>query len=291
MLKESTIEWSDTFASAVRRLTEVSVDEYYNPYRTFQWPESIETEGLWMSLDLLSVHGTTAERELSPEQLVELSRWESINLYSLLAHGIRELIIEVTRRIHTPGYEIPTPYFHHFIGEENEHMWFFAEFCLRYGGRLYPDRRMPFPVGERSAEMSNFIVFSQILIFEQIGDYFNAKMARDDTLPKTVREVNRIHHRDETRHIAFGAKIVSALFDEVLSKHSTKEVEEVGEYLRGYIDLMIRSLYSRDAYQDAGIPEPAKFRASVIADPGRAPITSRITNRTNTFYRRIGLFD
>ena len=41
-----------------------------------------------------------------------------------------ELLIEVMRRLHTPGYEIPTPYFHHFIGEENEHMWFFAEFCL-----------------------------------------------------------------------------------------------------------------------------------------------------------------
>jgi hypothetical protein len=279
----STIEWTEEFARAVRRLTEVSVDDYYNPYRNFQWPESIAPEGLWMSRDLLSVYGTSAEGELSREQLVELSRWESINLYSLIAHGIRELLIEVMRRIHMPGYEIPTPYFHHFIGEENEHMWFFAEFCLRYGGRIYPDRRMVFPPGERSAEMNNFIVFSQILIFEQIGDYFNAKMAADEGLPETVREVNRIHHRDESRHIAFGGQLVSALFDEVRRTHSANEIEEVGQYLRGYVDLMIQMLCSRDAYRDAGIPNPVQFRASVMADPGRMPITARITDRTNSF--------
>jgi hypothetical protein len=286
-----TIEWTEEFASAVRRLIDVSVDDYYNPYRTFQWPDSIEPKDLWMSRELLSVHGTAAERELSREQLVELSRWESINLYSLIAHGIRELLIEVMRRIHTPGYEIPTPYFHHFIGEENEHMWFFAEFCLRYAGRIYPDRRMVFPAGDRAPEMNNFIVFSQILIFEQIGDYFNARMAADDGLPETVREVNRIHHRDESRHIAFGGKLVSALFDEVRRTHSAGEIEEVGQYLRSYIDLIIQMLYSRAAYEDAGIPDAARFRGAVMADPARTPITARITERTNNFYRRIGLFN
>jgi hypothetical protein len=54
--------------------------------------------------------------------------------------------------------------------------------------------------------------------------------------------------------------------------------------------MMIQMLYSREAYQDAGIPNPAHFRASVIADPEREPITARITHRTNSFYRRIGLF-
>ncbi|EDY56256.1 MULTISPECIES: diiron oxygenase [Streptomyces] len=290
MSAPTTIEWTEEFSRAVHRLIDVSVDDYYNPYRTFQWPESIEPKDLWMSRELLSVHGTPAEHELSREQLIELSRWESVNLYSLIAHGIRELLIEVMRRIHTPGYEIPTPYFHHFIGEENEHMWFFAEFCLRYAGRIYPDRRMVFPTDDRSPEMNNFIVFSQILIFEQIGDYFNAKMAADENLPETVREVNRIHHRDESRHIAFGGKLVSALFDEVRRKHSAEEIEEVARYLRGYIDLIIQMLYSREAYQDAGIPNPARFRAAVIADPARAAITARITKRTNHFYRRIGLF-
>ncbi|AUG78733.1 hypothetical protein CFP65_3963 [Kitasatospora sp. MMS16-BH015] len=289
-MSASTIEWTEEFTRAVQRLIDASVDDYYNPYRTFEWPESVEPADLWMSRDLLSVHGTAMERELTPEQLLELSRWESVNLYSMIAHGIRELLIEVMRRIHTPGYEIPTPYFHHFIGEENEHMWFFAEFCLRYAGRIYPDRRMVFPAAERSPEMNNFIVFSQILIFEMIGDHYNARMASDESLPETVRAVNRIHHRDESRHIAFGGQLVSALLDEVRRKHTAEEVEEVAQYLRGYIDLIMQMLCSRDAYADAGIPEPGRFRAAVMADPARAEATARITRRTVNFYRRIGLF-
>ncbi|TMR97128.1 diiron oxygenase [Nonomuraea basaltis] len=287
----SALEWTQEFSKAVNRLTEASVEDYYNPYRAFQWPDEIKPASLWMSRELLSIHGTAVERDIPPERLVELSRWESVNLYSLIAHGIRELLIEVMRRIHTPGYEIPTPYFHHFIGEENEHMWFFAEFCLRYGGRIYPDRRMVFPAAERSPELNNFIVFSQILIFEQIGDFFNARMAADPGLPETVREVNRIHHRDESRHIAFGGQLVSALFNQVKAGHSADAVRDVAGYLRRYIDLIIQMLYSVDAYRDAGIASPSRFRATVLADPARQAVHDRITERTVSFYRRIGLFD
>jgi hypothetical protein len=290
MSATSTIEWTEEFSRAVDRLIDASVDDYYNPYRTFEWPQSVEPADLWMSRDLLSVHGTALEGQLTAQQLLELSRWESVNLYSMIAHGIRELLIEVMRRIHTPGYEIPTPYFHHFIGEENEHMWFFAEFCLRYAGRIYPDRRMVFPAQERSPEVNNFIVFSQILVFEMIGDYYNARMAADEGLPETVRAVNRIHHRDESRHIAFGGQLVSALFDQVRRTHSAEEIEEVAAYLRGYVDLIMQMLCSRDAYADAGIPDPARFRATVMADPGRAKVVEQITQRPNNFYRRIGLF-
>ncbi|MFG6200611.1 diiron oxygenase [Nonomuraea sp. JJY05] len=286
-----TLEWTQEFTKAVGRLTEASVEDYYNPYRTFQWPPEIKPESLWMSRELLSVHGTAMEADIPPDQLVELSRWESVNLYSLIAHGIRELLIEVMRRMHTPGYEIPTPYFHHFIGEENEHMWFFAEFCLRYGGRIYPDRRMVFPAAERAPEVNNFIVFSQILIFEQIGDFFNARMAADASLPDTVREVNRIHHRDESRHIAFGGQLVSALFNHVKAGHSAEAVREVAGYLRRYIDLIISMLYSVDAYRDAGFDSPSRVRAAVLADPARQAVHERITERTVSFYRRIGLFD
>jgi hypothetical protein len=283
-------ERDEQFKKAVQRLTKASVEDYYNPYRTFDWPDMLSPESLWMSRDLLSVHGTRAAETLDEQQLIELSRWESINLYSLIAHGIRELLIEVMRRIHTPGYEIPTPYFHHFIGEENEHMWFFAEFCIRYGGRIYPDRRMAFPAIERSAEANNFIVFSQILIFEQIGDYFNANLAADAALPATVRQVNQIHHRDESRHIAFGAQLVSALYDRMCQSRPAEEVHAAAVSVQRYIDVIIQLLYSVEAYRDTGISSPARFRSTIMADPAREAVHNLITERTTSFYKRIGLF-
>lgn len=129
----ATLMWDSETTSVIERLAKASVDDYYNPYRTFTWPESIVSDVFWMSPRLMTIEGTKAGAALTEDQRRELSRWESINFYSLNVHGIRELLTEVVRRIHSPGFEVPTPFFHHFIGEENEHMWFFAEFCLRYG--------------------------------------------------------------------------------------------------------------------------------------------------------------
>src|SRR5437879_2825170 len=133
----SLIDRDPRFLEILERLTNKSIDDYYNPYKLFEWPESLPEQMWWMSPELTTTHGTEAARRLTQEQLYALSRHESVNFYSLNVHGIRELLIEVTRRIHTSGFETPSEFFHHFIGEENEHMWFFAEFCLRYGNKIY----------------------------------------------------------------------------------------------------------------------------------------------------------
>ncbi len=283
--------WDEEVATAVSRLTAAAENDYYNPYQTFDWPEHIPDGALWMSEDLLSVHGTAAAAELDREQYLALTKWESINFYSLNVHGIRELMQEVVQRIHAPGYEIPTPFFHHFLGEENEHMWFFAEFCLRYGGKLFANRAMAFPAEKHSALLDNFIVFSRILVFEQIVDHFNSRMAADTALPETIRAINRVHHQDESRHIAFGAQLVRALWERLREAGDEAELAAARQYVEKYIATSIQQLYSVDAYRDAGIPDPFAFRTRVLADPARQAVHASITSRTDAFYRRIGLFE
>ena len=283
--------WDEEVATAVSRLTAAAENDYYNPYQTFDWPERIPDGALWMSEDLLSVHGTAAAAELDREQYLALTKWESINFYSLNVHGIRELMQEVVQRIHAPGYEIPTPFFHHFLGEENEHMWFFAEFCLRYGGKLFANRAMAFPAEKHSALLDNFIVFSRILVFEQIVDHFNSRMAADTALPETIRAINRVHHQDESRHIAFGAQLVRALWERLREAGDEAELAAARQYVEKYIATSIQQLYSVDAYRDAGIPDPFTFRTRVLADPARQAVHASITSRTDAFYRRIGLFE
>ncbi|MEV7339965.1 diiron oxygenase [Streptomyces sp. NPDC093544] len=286
----SNILWDREVEASVERLTQAAENEYYNPYKTFDWPESIAPDAKWLSTELLSVHGTDMAAELTEDQTRELGKWESVNFYSLNVHGIRELILEVVNRIHMPGYEVPTRFFHHFVGEENEHMWFFAEFCLRYGGRIFPDLTMAFPRGAKmSPAFENFIVFSRILIFEQIVDHFNSRMAADDSLPETIRAINRIHHQDESRHIAFGCQLVRAFYDRLTAIGDEKELATAAEYVQGYISLTLQQLYSVEAYRSAGIPDPLGFRARVMAQPHRAQVHQQIAGRTYAFYRRIGV--
>jgi hypothetical protein len=268
----------------LNRIIGMSIDTYYNPYKAFQWPNELPEEQWWMSRELMTVAGTDIEQQLTEQQLMALSRWESIHFYSLNVHGIRELLLEVIKRIHTPGFELESEFFHHFVGEENEHMWFFATFCLKYGGKIYKDKKAKWTVDFIEPDIESLLVFARILIFEEIVDYFNFRVARDPSLHPIIRQVNSIHHQDESRHIAFGREIVKQLFDGVRERHPKERLIEIDSYLRRYLTSSVQSLYNPLAYQDAGIPEPYKVRTALLEDPVRKEYNAKILKRTADFF-------
>jgi hypothetical protein len=261
---------SDAFRHTLDRLINASINTYYNPYKEFQWPASMPDEQWWMSRDLLSIAGTPLVDELPTASLQLLSKWESVNFYSLNVHGIRDLLLEVTRRIHTPGFEEASEFFHHFLGEENEHMWFFASFCLRYGGKVYPDRSMRAPEANDQIGIKTLLVFVRILVFEELVDFFNRRMGKDESLHPCIRQINNVHHRDETRHLAFGREIVKILFARVRESATAIQLAEIEEYVARFTRVCLNSLYNPAVYKDAGIPEPYELRRRLLADPMRS---------------------
>ncbi|MER6778156.1 MULTISPECIES: diiron oxygenase [unclassified Streptomyces] len=280
------------FRALLDRLSDKATADYYNPYTTFDWPPTIPADGLWMSPELLSVHGTELMDELSPGQFQALSRWESINFYSLNVHGIRELLIEVTRRIHTPGFELPSEFFHHFIGEENDHMWFFATFCLKYAHKIYPDKSVRLPEAPRDPDIENFLVFARILIFEQIVDHYNVRLAADRRLHGTIRHINRLHHQDESRHIAFGRRLVQLLWERLLACGLDEAARlELRDYLSRYIATSMESFYNPTVYRDAGLPDGFALRRRLLAHPARQAAHANVLHKTTDFLHRIGVFD
>ncbi|MGA8117266.1 MAG: diiron oxygenase [Actinocatenispora sp.] len=283
------VDVSPRFLEILERLGQRSVDDYYNPYRMFDWPAELPEDELWMSRDLLTPYGTDVMDTLDEKQILQLAKWESINFYSLNVHGIRELLMEVVNRIHMPGFEVPSEFFHHFIGEENEHMWFFAEFCRRYGKKVYPFPRAKTTTPD-DAEAEHFLVFSRILLFEEIVDYYNLHMADDESLHTTVRLVNKTHHHDESRHIAFGRELVSLLFSKLKDRLSEEERANLERYLKEYIGFCLGSFYSLHAYQDAGIENPIEFRRALLQDPARKSISKRVARKPLNFFVKSGIF-
>ncbi|MFI9243634.1 diiron oxygenase [Streptomyces sp. NPDC053086] len=265
------------------KLVADSTDHHYSPYTRFDWVDELAEEQWWMTPDLLTVAGTRHAQELDDKVLMRLSKWESINFFSLNIHGIRELLIEVTRRIHTRGFELPSEFFHRFLGEENGHMWFFAQFCLRYGGKIYPDKSLPVATAEEEAAVANFLVFARILIFEELVDHFNIRMGRDALLHPLIREVNQVHHDDEWRHIIMGRKLVGLLYEPLRARGDRELRERLDHYLRRYITASVQSLYNPAVYRDAGIPEAFAFREELLRDPARA-------GYHETFFKRITRF-
>jgi hypothetical protein len=203
-------------------------------------------------------------------------------------HGIRELIAEVVNRIHTPGHEKVSPFFHHFLGEENEHMWYFAEFCRRYG-KIYPDRSLK-TSAITDPLVANVLAFARIQIFEEIVDYFNVALGKNEALHPFIREINTMHHRDESRHIAFGRNIVSVLYEELRAKGSAEAVREVEDYVARYVAVSIQSLYDPQVYRDAELPLNAyALRRSLLADPARKAVHAKILQRPVSFLLKQGI--
>jgi hypothetical protein len=272
------------------RLEQLAESGYYNPYTMFDWPDAIDPGLPWMSESLTTLAGTPMWDELTREQQIALTRFEAINFFSLNIHGIRELMSEVVMRIHERTYADVSEFLHHFIGEENEHMWFFAQFCLRYGGKLYPAQPSLHAdsVEHLSPVARELIIFARILIFEEIVDYYNAHMATDASLPAIAREINRVHHQDESRHVAFGRMIFTNLLGQVV-KRDPAEVPAVAEYIESYLQYSIGTLYNPAAYRDAGIPDALALRRRALEHPARHEAHDLVLKRTRKFLSKAGV--
>ncbi|MGK7943632.1 MAG: diiron oxygenase [Microcystaceae cyanobacterium] len=243
----------------LNKLIEQTNKDTYDPFKELIWPESIEKGKLLMSANLMSVHGTRFENELTQEQLVELSKWEFINFCSLNVTGIRELLIEMTGRLHTPGFEFLSEYLHHLIAEENEHMWYFSKFCLQYGGKIYPDRALAL-ANLPEVDIANFMLFSRILIFEEIVDFYNRKMAKDNNLPSFIQDINRLHHLDEGRHITYGRQYIELVYQQLTKRYPSERLHDIAMAIKGFMQLSAQKLYRREIYADAGLEHPNQIR-------------------------------
>jgi hypothetical protein len=272
----------------LERLSTMSIEDYYNPYQLFEWPDTLPEKMWWMSPELTTTFGTDVAEELSEEQLFALSKFESVNFYSLNVHGIRELLIEVTKRIHTDEFATPSEFFHHFIGEENEHMWFFAEFCQRYGRKIY---KQPHGGAETipPGNAGSLLVFARILIFEELVDHFNLRMASDERLNDTIRQINRIHHQDESRHIAFGRELVRVLFESFRGQATPDELDQVSTYVKRYMTYSFESLFNPQVYRDAGLAKPLDIRRRLLDGPRRPEFEAQVFRKTLPYLTKLGL--
>lgn len=279
----------DEFRHVLDRLVKLSNDDEYNPFNDIDWDVELPQDTLWLSDELMSIHGTAWEGSLSREQIVALSKWECVNFFSLNVTGIRELLIEMMSRIHTPGYELTSEYLHHLIDEENEHMWYFSRFCLQFGGKIYKDRAIRFDSFEE-ADIRNFLTFITILIFEEIVDFYNKHMGADESLPPLVRQVNRLHHLDETRHIAYGRLNAELLYRDLRERYDEDRLRELEHAIKRFMLMSMQKMYNVQSYRDAGIPNPLSVRKELLGHPARIHFNERVLAKTAKFFAKAGIF-
>lgn len=245
------------------RLSTVSKQRQQPLLQNIDWQDKLDLTRWAMSPELISLYGTEFYEALSDKNKKQLSLLESINFFSLNIHGERHLVSGIMQRIHREQEPEISEYLHHFVDEENKHMAFFAEFCHRYAGFIYPERGIVLPRDYEPGE-SDFLFFAQALIFEELVDAFNARMAKDNALHPVVQQINKLHHLDESRHRAFGRRMVVNVFEQWRNFWSVEKLADIRQHLMAYLTESWKSFYNPDVYRDLGCDEPFSIREQAM---------------------------
>jgi hypothetical protein len=236
-----------------------------DPYTAFDWPERLDADAHWfMSPSLTSLYGTPAWDALSETQQRRLSFYELVNFFSLAIAGERLLVHKMAPYLYHTDYAAHTPYLHHFLEEENRHMVWFGTFCQRYAGKVYSARWYPLPSNHDDSE-EEFRFWVSVLAFEEVGDAYNQAIAADETIHPLSREINRAHHREETRHLAFGRLMVREVWERHSSNWAPEVKARVQDYVANYLLSEFHDYFNPAVYIDAGLPEPYRLRADALA--------------------------
>jgi hypothetical protein len=219
-----------------------------------------------------------------------LSFYEAVNFYSLNIHGERMLIEGLSRRLYRRGNEAISPYLHHFLDEENKHMYYFGSFCSRYAGKVYPEKKLVMDREQVPGE-DDFLFFARVVVFEEIVDVHNREMAKDARLVPLAREINRLHHFEETRHLSFGRKVTQELWETWRPRWSDDDAARVRGYLADYVGATWKEYYNPEMYRDAGLDGGFALRRKAWDSEHRTAHRARVTAPCMRFFRAAGILE
>lgn len=240
---------------------------YRNPYTAIEWPAELAAEGhVYFSPELCSLDGQGAWAALPEEQRRRAGLCEVGGYFSLTLHGEQRIMAGVLRLLYRDSISAYNDYLHHLIDEENKHMMYLAEFSRRFVGKIYPDRHPPQePRAGYAPGEEELRIFAASWIFEQLGDYFGLGLLRDVRVAPLIREVCRLHHQEETRHLLFGREVMTDLVARFRPGWSEATLDGLRRYLDQCIATAWAAYFNPDVYRDAGLAEPDALPQAALA--------------------------
>lgn len=280
-----------TASDVAVRLSRLSREKFWNVYEEFEWPEALDSDLYAMAPEFCSLYGTELWDELDEPQRKKLSLYEVGNFFSLTLQGERPLVAGLSDRLYSKRLTADsTEYLHHFLDEENKHMVMFGMFLQRYLGKVYPEKKIAFDRDYAKGE-EEVAFFCKALVVEELGDYYNIKMMTDDTIEPIVKRINAVHHRDESRHIAFGRLHLAELAAEWLPKWDDDTRAGFRQWLAQYLKSSWADFYNPTMYKDAGIPDPYGVRKMALAHAAPADLRVRASRKLVNLFLETGLLD
>ncbi|WNC67504.1 diiron oxygenase [Thalassotalea nanhaiensis] len=250
------------FTTQLKKLTQMSEQQFLTP-DALSWPSVLPKNQWCFKPELISIYGSEQWYEFTDAQKKKLSFYEAINFFSLNVHGEKYLINAVSSHLFNfPSLEM-SEYLLHFIEEEAKHMMYFSRFCIQYANKIYPLRALEIGA-PRDDEIELLLLFARIYIFETIVDEYNRQIAGDSKVVGIVSEINRLHHLEESRHLAFGLGFLKYWLTELHDRIDEHKLQQINQHLNGFLHNTWKQFYCPDAYFDAGLTDCASLSLTVF---------------------------
>ena len=273
------------------RLTAKSRETMYDIYKRFDWTDELQADALSMTPEITTLYGTDVYDTLTDEQVRRLTICETGNLFANTLHGERALVAGLSDQLYSKknSPEI-TDYLHHFLDEENKHMVMFGIFCRKYVGRVYPEKKLSF-AKEMGPGEEIIGFYAMAMVVEEFGDYFNIKTMQDDRCDPLVRDLSRLHHMDEARHLGFDRAYLTDLCEEWLPKWDDAQKAKFADWLVGFMKSNWATYYNPAVYKDVGIDQPFKVRRAAMENPVQKALRAKVSGKLIRFFIKLGLLD
>ena len=116
-------------------------------------------------------------------------------------------------------------------------------------------------------------------------------MAKDERLAPVVREINRIHHFEELRHLNFGRNFLQQSLDRHVHDWDEARRTELRDHLESYLRFVWKQYYNPDVYRDAGVADAFEvWRAESNARNAKQH-RGAINQRRLSFLRKLELLE
>lgn len=270
------------------RLTTVSVKNNYHVQEKVKFPEVMNRDQWFFSPELLSLYDTDVYQQLNEEKKKELSFYEAVNFFCINIHGEKALLEGLTHRLYESEHSEIDQYIHHFVDEENKHMYLFGNFCQKYAKKIYSDRKINFPRDYVEGE-EEFLFYLKVFIFEEIVDFYNLNMGKDSRLEKTCQAINQNHHEDESRHLAFGRVMINYLFQKNKSSWSDDVLARIRNYISSFYQMTWREYYNPDMYKDLGLEDHYQLAEGIYHSEKARAHRNRVSRNSINYLLKCGI--
>jgi hypothetical protein len=276
--------------STVHRLSKLSQRSYQNPYLELEkWPEEVLPEQDWFSSpEYLSLYGTPWWDRFDEPTRRRLAFYEAVNFFSLNIHGEKGLMGGLAERLYRKDLLEVSEYLHHFLDEENKHSIYFGGFCSRFA-KVYRSRQFTLEDSRDPQNIKDFLFFVKTMIFEEIVDRYNWVQSKDARLHPVARFINHNHHFEEARHLIFGRRLVTALWQSCAPHWDGATVEGLRGYLGQYFVATWREYYNPDVYADLGLEAPWEVAEQAWAAPAQRKHRRAVSQKVLKFLVSVGI--